>query len=76
MSFFLSKVCFLVSCVKFWVPFSTVQERLTKQIASAISEALDPAGVAVVIEAVWVFSFYFTPVRPVTRDFAILLSQN
>uniref|UniRef100_A0A3Q3W1D3 GTP cyclohydrolase 1 n=1 Tax=Mola mola TaxID=94237 RepID=A0A3Q3W1D3_MOLML len=28
------------------------QERLTKQIASAISEALDPAGVAVVIEAV------------------------
>uniref|UniRef100_A0A8C4HXW6 GTP cyclohydrolase 1 n=1 Tax=Dicentrarchus labrax TaxID=13489 RepID=A0A8C4HXW6_DICLA len=29
-----------------------VQERLTKQIASAISEALEPAGVAVVIEAV------------------------
>nr|XP_046246889.1 GTP cyclohydrolase 1-like [Scatophagus argus] len=28
-----------------------VQERLTKQIASAISEALEPAGVAVVIEA-------------------------
>ncbi|XP_042271739.1 GTP cyclohydrolase 1-like [Thunnus maccoyii] len=29
-----------------------VQERLTKEIASAISEALEPAGVAVVIEAV------------------------
>ncbi|KAM6956827.1 GTP cyclohydrolase 1-like [Aplochiton taeniatus] len=29
-----------------------VQERLTKQIATAISEALEPAGVAVVIEAV------------------------
>ncbi|KAG7230644.1 hypothetical protein INR49_025361, partial [Caranx melampygus] len=28
-----------------------VQERLTKQIASAITEALEPAGVAVVIEA-------------------------
>ncbi|XP_014055854.1 GTP cyclohydrolase 1 [Salmo salar] len=28
-----------------------VQERLTKQIATAISEALEPAGVAVVIEA-------------------------
>ena len=36
--------------------FSTVQERLTKQITSAISEAMEPAGVAVVIEAVWVFS--------------------
>lgn len=33
--------------------FSTVQERLTKQIAEAISEALEPAGVAVVIEARW-----------------------
>lgn len=31
---------------------STVQERLTKQIASAVLEALEPAGVAVVIEAV------------------------
>lgn len=31
--------------------FPTVQERLTKQIAEAISEALEPAGVAVVIEA-------------------------
>uniref|UniRef100_A0A3B4T2C8 GTP cyclohydrolase 1 n=1 Tax=Seriola dumerili TaxID=41447 RepID=A0A3B4T2C8_SERDU len=29
-----------------------VQERLTKQIATAINEALEPAGVAVVIEAV------------------------
>ncbi|XP_056148174.1 GTP cyclohydrolase 1-like [Lampris incognitus] len=29
-----------------------VQERLTKQIATAISEALEPAGVAVVIEAI------------------------
>lgn len=33
--------------------FSTVQERLTQQIAKAISEALEPAGVAVVIEARW-----------------------
>lgn len=31
--------------------FSTVQERLTKQVAEAIEEALAPAGVAVVIEA-------------------------
>uniref|UniRef100_A0A4W6E312 GTP cyclohydrolase 1 n=1 Tax=Lates calcarifer TaxID=8187 RepID=A0A4W6E312_LATCA len=31
--------------------FYLFQERLTKQIASAISEALEPAGVAVVIEA-------------------------
>lgn len=31
--------------------FITVQERLTKQIAMAISEALQPVGVAVVIEA-------------------------
>lgn len=31
--------------------FSTVQERLTQQIAEAISNALEPAGVAVVIEA-------------------------
>ncbi|XP_049443834.1 GTP cyclohydrolase 1-like [Epinephelus fuscoguttatus] len=29
-----------------------IQERLTKQIASAISEALEPAGVALVIDAV------------------------
>jgi len=28
-----------------------VQERLTKQIAQAISDAIDPLGVAVVIEA-------------------------
>lgn len=28
-----------------------VQERLTKQIAMAIAEALQPAGVAVIIEA-------------------------
>lgn len=33
--------------------FFTVQERLTKQIAEAISEALEPAGVAVVIKARW-----------------------
>lgn len=31
--------------------FILVQERLTKQIATAISEALQPKGVAVVIEA-------------------------
>ncbi len=31
--------------------FGTVQERLTKQIAVAITEAINPAGVGVVIEA-------------------------
>jgi predicted membrane-bound dolichyl-phosphate-mannose-protein mannosyltransferase len=31
--------------------FIAVQERLTKQIASALTQALQPAGVAVVIEA-------------------------
>lgn len=31
--------------------FIVVQERLTKQIATAIFETLKPAGVAVVIEA-------------------------
>ena len=31
-----------------------VQERLTKQIAMAITEAVQPAGVAVIIEATWV----------------------
>lgn len=39
------------SCVTFALFCALVQERLTKQIASAISEALEPAGVAVVIEA-------------------------
>lgn len=33
---------------------SIVQERLTKQIAIAITEALQPAGVGVVIEATYV----------------------
>uniref|UniRef100_A0A3Q2DST5 GTP cyclohydrolase 1 n=1 Tax=Cyprinodon variegatus TaxID=28743 RepID=A0A3Q2DST5_CYPVA len=33
------------------IPFLSVQERLTKQIAVGISEALQPKGVAVVIEA-------------------------
>lgn len=32
-------------------PTNTVQERLTKQIAVAITEAINPAGVGVVIEA-------------------------
>lgn len=31
--------------------FISVQERLTKQIAMGISEALQPKGVAVIIEA-------------------------
>jgi GTP cyclohydrolase I len=31
--------------------FFSVQERLTKQIAVAISQSVQPAGVAVVIEA-------------------------
>nr|XP_033937214.1 GTP cyclohydrolase 1-like [Pseudochaenichthys georgianus] len=38
-------------CEHHLVPFFG-KERLTKQIALAISEALEPAGVAVVIEAV------------------------
>lgn len=32
-------------------PFVTVQERLTKQIATAILQAIQPTGVGVVIEA-------------------------
>jgi len=32
-----------------------VQERLTKQIAIAVQEAIKPRGVAVVMEATWVF---------------------
>jgi GTP cyclohydrolase I len=31
-----------------------VQERLTKQIAIAVQEAINPRGVAVVMEATWV----------------------
>ena len=31
-----------------------VQERLTKQIAIAVQEAIKPRGVAVVMEATWV----------------------
>uniref|UniRef100_A0A672GWP7 GTP cyclohydrolase 1 n=1 Tax=Salarias fasciatus TaxID=181472 RepID=A0A672GWP7_SALFA len=42
---FFFNVCVFVVCV------STVQERLTKQIAVAITEALQPTGVGVVIEA-------------------------
>lgn len=34
--------------------FVTVQERLTKQIALAITEAVQPAGVGVVVEARYV----------------------
>ena len=34
-----------------FIYFFTVQERLTRQIATAISEALEPKGVAVIIEA-------------------------
>lgn len=33
-----------------------VQERLTKQIAIAVQEAIKPRGVAVVMEATWVFN--------------------
>lgn len=32
-----------------------VQERLTKQIAVAVTKAVQPAGVAVVVEGVYVF---------------------
>lgn len=42
-----------------------VQERLTKQIAIAVQEAIKPRGVAVVMEATYVFrmlsSLYLTP---------------
>lgn len=38
-----------MSCVL----FISVQERLTKQIAVAITEALQPAGVGVVVEATY-----------------------
>lgn len=43
--------------------FISVQERLTKQIAVAITEALQPAGVGVVVEATYVkiqVKLYFT----------------
>ena len=33
-----------------------MQERLTQQIANAIMEAIDPKGVAVIIEAKYAFS--------------------
>lgn len=36
-----------------------VQERLTKQIATAIVEAVNPSGVGVVIEAAYVFFFIY-----------------
>lgn len=35
-----------------------VQERLTKQIAIAVTKAVKPAGVAVVVEGVYVFSMF------------------
>lgn len=46
-----------------------VQERLTKQIAVAIQEAIKPRGVAVVMEATYAFSYawfyllYLLPIR-------------
>lgn len=45
---------FCPACFMF-VRLSTVQERLTKQIAVAITEALQPTGVGVVIEATYVY---------------------
>lgn len=35
-----------------------VQERLTKQIAIAVTKVVQPAGVAVVVEGVYVSSIY------------------
>lgn len=35
-----------------------VQERLTKQIAVAVTQAVQPAGVAVVVEGVYVPNLY------------------
>ena len=37
--------------------FLLVQERLTRQIGEALTTAIDPAGVAVIVEAVLVFTF-------------------
>jgi hypothetical protein len=45
-----------------------VQERLTKQIAIAIQEAIKPRGVAVVMEATWVPHF-FLPLHSVHATF-------
>lgn len=42
------------NALSFYCCFVTVQERLTKQIAVALTEAVQPAGVGVVIEATWV----------------------
>ena len=36
-----------------------VQERLTRDIANAIMEAIQPTGVAVIVECVYVFFFSF-----------------
>lgn len=37
-----------------------VQERLTKQIAQAVDDAVKPLGVAVVIEATYVLHLYYS----------------
>uniref|UniRef100_G3UL15 GTP cyclohydrolase 1 n=1 Tax=Loxodonta africana TaxID=9785 RepID=G3UL15_LOXAF len=47
----LSKLARIVEIYSRRLQASTVQERLTKQIAVAITEALRPAGVGVVVEA-------------------------
>ncbi|XP_071059121.1 GTP cyclohydrolase 1-like [Pseudochaenichthys georgianus] len=52
MIFFLFRFLYHFRIVEIFSRRLQVQERLTKQIALAISEALEPAGVAVVIEAV------------------------
>ncbi len=44
-------LCSLFNRNKSMNEFFSVQERLTKQIAVAISQSVQPAGVAVVIEA-------------------------
>ena len=50
-SFYVSELCrsyFLLCCL-------TVQERLTKQIATALNEAIRPTGVGVIVEAWYVY---------------------
>lgn len=48
---FNKKILISLTCFPCIIFYFVVQERLTKQIATAIFEALKPAGVAVVIEA-------------------------
>lgn len=48
-----------------------VQERLTKQIAMAVEEAIKPRGVAVVMEATCALLFFLTSSARFTANWAI-----